>query len=418
MKIATFDTTKFDKVARILEMLARISRGQANRKGEWLYYSLLADSFRKVQRAKEEGKCVVAHTIFIPTELFFAMDIVPMYLEGIGEIMARMLGLEEAFATAKSAGFGNEICSGHRLLNAQAIKGWLPRPDAFVWSNQVCDVTAKTGDFLTKTYDRPGYYLDRPYRYSKDGERYFVQELQGLVRFLEELTGRKMDWHRLSEVMEQTRRSAEVFREICALRKNVPSPMRNQHLIEMILAQLLLSGSPELVNFYEVIRDETREALAKSKRDSTQEKYRLMTFFFYPSYLWKLLETMEIRYHAVVVTEPHLSEWADADIDPAKPLESLAGKAFALDDTGPLKGHFLDKVLREAREYSIDGALYWAHIGCRQTCPTIRIIKDALAKEDVPTLVIDCDLADSSYSSEEQMTAKLEQFFELLDENR
>ncbi len=219
----------------------------------------------------------------------------------------------------------------------------------------------------------------------------------------------------LAEVMEQTRRSTIVFREICELRKSVPSPMRSHHLIEMTLAQLLLSGTPELVNFYEVIRDEIKEEMQKPGRPP--ERYRLLNFFFYPSYLWKFLNAMEAKYRASMVAEPHLSLWADADIDPARPLESLANKAFALTDTGPLRG-VADMIANRPKNIRSDGALYWAHIGCRQTCATIKIIKDALLKEGVPTLVIDCDLADATIVSEEEITAKVEQFLELLDDRR
>jgi hypothetical protein len=150
-----------------------------------------------------------------------------------------------------------------------------------------------------------------------------------------------------------------------------------------------------------------------------QERYRLLTFFFYPAYLWKLLDVMQSEYGAVIVAEPHLLPWCEGEVDPTKPLESLARKAFALYDTGPLKPFFVDKVLKEAREHKAEGAIYWAHIGCRQTCTTTRILKDALLEEaGIPTLVVDCDLADPTYSSGEQMKDRLEEFFELLDERK
>lgn len=415
MKVTSIDDSKFERVVRVLEMLSRMCRNQSDRRGEWLYYSLLAGCFRKIQKAREEGRPVVGHTIFVPTELLYAMDIVPMYLEGTGEIMARMLGLEESFAAAKTAGFAGEICSGHRLLNAMACRGWLPRAGAFIWSNLVCDLTAKSGDYLTAVYDRPGLYLDRPYHDTPEGRRYYVRELERMTGFLEELTGRKMDPDRLTEAVENSRRAAEVFREICEMRKSVPSPMRSHHLIEMTLAQLLLSGTPELVDFYRVVRDELKEEMEKPERPP--ERYRLMNFFFYPSYLWKFLNTLETEYRASMVAEPHLSLWADAEIDPSRPLESLAAKAFALTDTGPLAG-VAESAVRQAKEYRADGALYWAHMGCRQTCATIKIIKDALLKEGIPTLVIDCDLADSTIVTEEEITARVEQFLELLDDRR
>ena len=418
MKVETVDTSKLDRVVAVMDGLAERRRAQLGTEGGSMYYDLIAGCFRRVRSAREEGKPLVAHTIFIPTELLFAMDVVPFYLEGMCEIIARVNGMEDTFSAAKSAGFASEICSGHRLVDGTVMKGWMPRPDAFVWSNLVCDLTLKTGDFLSALYDRPGYYLDRPYRHNEDGLRYYVRELEELVRFLEDLTGRKMDWDRLKEIMEYSRQSTELFREIGELRKLVPSPMRNQHMIEMILAQLLLSGSKELVDFYTAVRDEVRVAAEKGEGVIPEEKYRLLTFFFYPAYLWKLLDAIQNEYGAAIVTEPHLTPWADADIDPDRPLESLAGKAFALLDTGPLQP-FLDKVLKEAEEYRADGAIYWAHIGCRQTCATVRIIKDALMEQvGIPTLIIDCDLADPTYVSGKEMKDKLEEFFEMLDERR
>jgi benzoyl-CoA reductase/2-hydroxyglutaryl-CoA dehydratase subunit BcrC/BadD/HgdB len=418
MKVETFDTTKFDRVVRVLDMLTRMTKNQAERQGEYAYYSLFANCLREIQQAPRTGRKVVAHSIFIPTEFFFALDIVPLYLEAVGELMARLLGLEESFATARNAGFANEICSGHRLLNAQAVKGWLPRPDAFAWSNLVCDVTAKTGDFLAAVYDRPAIYLDRPYRHTTESERYYIEELKDLITFLEGIAGKKMEPARLREAMEYTRQSQVIFREINEMRKVRPSPMRNRHLIEMILAQNLLSGSPQLVKFYETVRDEVKAELARPVRDTSADKHRLISFFYYPSYMWSLLDTLEKRFGAVVVCEPHLWEWAEVEIDPAKPLESLARKAFALDDTGPLTDRFLPKVLKWAEEYQADGALYWAHIGCRQTCPTMRIIKDELQdKLGIPTLLIDCDLADSTYSREEDIVKRVEDYFEMLNDS-
>ncbi len=410
----TIDDARFDKAVEMLEGVAAHRRAQ----GGSMYYDLLANTLRNIQTARDEGKCIVAHTIMIPIELFYAMDIVPFYLEGLCEIIARTHGLEESFSAARSKGFASEICSIHRLVDAMAIQGWMPRPDAFVWSNQVCDLTTKTGDFLSKLYDRPGFYLDRPYTNSEKGVQYFVRELEELIAFLERLTGRKMDWDRLGEVMENTRRKTELFREICELRKAVPSPMKNQHVVEMSMTQDLASGSPELVAFYQSVRDEVKAAVEKGQGIVAEEKYRLLTFFYYPAHLWKLLNAMQTDFGAIIVAEPHLSTWCEGDIDPSKPLESLARKAFALYDTGPLQP-FVDKVVREAGEYRVDGAIYWAHIGCRQTCATIRILKDALMeKAGIPTLVIDCDFGDPTYAPGDLLRDKIEEFLELLDERR
>ena len=83
---------------------------------------------------------------------------------------------------------------------------------------------------------------------------------------------------------------------------------------------------------------------------------------------------------------------------------------------GPLDEPVLKDIIDCAEQYKVDGAVYWAFIGCRHTCATIRIFKDILTEIDVPMVTIDCDLVDPTINSEEEIRGKLEQFFELLED--
>jgi len=69
-----------------------------------------------------------------------------------------------------------------------------------------------------------------------------------------------------------------------------------------------------------------------------------------------------------------------------------------------------------ARDYKVDGAVYWAHIGCRHTCAAVKLIKDTLNEIDIPLLTIDCDIIDPTISPESEIREKMERFFELLDD--
>lgn len=71
-----------------------------------------------------------------------------------------------------------------------------------------------------------------------------------------------------------------------------------------------------------------------------------------------------------------------------------------------------------ARDYQAEGAVYFAHIGCRQAYALIRPMRDLLRDElDMSMVVIDCDIVDPSFSSGEEMQSKLEGFFEMLEDN-
>ena len=82
---------------------------------------------------------------------------------------------------------------------------------------------------------------------------------------------------------------------------------------------------------------------------------------------------------------------------------------------GPADEGMVPDIIQDAVEFKAQGAIYWAHIGCRTSCAMIRTVKDALReKVGIPTLVLDMDILDPSFVSDAQMKEKLEGFFETL----
>jgi benzoyl-CoA reductase/2-hydroxyglutaryl-CoA dehydratase subunit BcrC/BadD/HgdB len=84
---------------------------------------------------------------------------------------------------------------------------------------------------------------------------------------------------------------------------------------------------------------------------------------------------------------------------------------------GPLDERvILDKIASCAFEYDVDGAIYYAHIGCRQSASLIKLIKDTLNARGIPVLIMDSDIIDATITPEEELHKKLKQFFELLED--
>ena len=104
----------------------------------------------------------------------------------------------------------------------------------------------------------------------------------------------------------------------------------------------------------------------------------------------------------------------------SNPLESVAKKSFLIPESrgmyGPLMQQSLDEIVQSAKDYKVDGAIYWAFIGCRHTCATIKLVKDTLNEIDIPMLTLDCDLVDPTINPKEEIREKIERFFELLEE--
>ena len=423
MQVETFDATKMDHVITTLNSMHQHRVASPLNKSDELYYELLAKYYSDIRDAKQNGKFLVHHTVMLPTEILFAMDVVPSLIEPVAAAVVNLCNLwEEGLATAKAYGLAPEICSGHRLMIATAINGWLPRPDAIIWSNMACDNTAKSCDILARLWDRPGFYLDRGYDVSDRELAYFTRELEEMVAFLEDLTGRKMDDDRLVQAVKYSWELTELQREVEELRKTVPSPLRSRAGMFSHLISYYFSGTPEAVAFFRQLRDEAKTRAAQHVGFIKEEKYRLIMYFEPPVYGWKLVDWMERAHGAVLVMEPAFGQWGPGTFDANKPLESLAYKTFIRPTVRQMHGPvelLVEDMVKAAKEYSADGVISFCHVGCRQSSSCNRLLKDKIGEETgLPFFAVEHDIADPAFVSEEEMRDRIESFLEMIDERR
>ncbi len=414
--------SEVDLLIRTFRLLGRMNRVQPEaRSSQTLYYQMLAEYYTRIRNARQEGKLLAAHTVFFPTEILYAMDIVPMHTEMTTWLTALFLR-EQAELLAKGAelGLAPEICSPHRGVAGIFGLGAIPHPDVILWSNLICDNTAKSGELMMELSHSPGFFLDNPFQSSPGEINYLVGELEDMVHFLEEKSGRKMDWDRLSEMVARTDEEIELYREICQLRKAVPSPMSISGYLELLSADYMFPGQPEATQYLMQLRDELKTMVEQGRGAASPERFRLMTLFVPPMYLMSYLAGLFEELGAVSVVEPLFTRWSEGRLDPAKPLESVARKSFLIPERrsmyGPLSEQALQDITDGAEQYKIDGAIYWAFMGCRHTCATVKVIKETLSEVDVPMLTIDCDIVDPTINSEEEIRDKITQFFEMLED--
>jgi benzoyl-CoA reductase/2-hydroxyglutaryl-CoA dehydratase subunit BcrC/BadD/HgdB len=414
--------SKISSIVRACRLISRLNPPRPEfQKSETFYYKMLAHYYTRLLEAPEKGDFIAAHTVFFPAEILYAMDIVPMHTELTTWMIALFLGEQAEFLSAGAElGLAPEICSPHRgLAGAFHIKS-LPRPDVMLWSNLICDNTAKSGELVMKLNNCPGFFLDRPFQQTKEEMDYFINGLREMVTFLERQSGKKMNWDRLSEYVARMDEHIKLLREINELRKTVPSPFPFQNYLKLLSIDYMFPGQPEATEYLETLRDELISMVKKGQGAVSKERFRLMTLFIPPMYLMGYLEKISQDFGAVSVVEPLFTLWMEGGLDPSKPLESVAKKSFLIPESrsmyGPLTKQALDEVVQSAEDYKVDGAIYWAFIGCRHTCATIKLFKDLLNEIDVPMLTVDCDLVDPTIGSKEEFKEKFEHFFELLED--
>jgi benzoyl-CoA reductase/2-hydroxyglutaryl-CoA dehydratase subunit BcrC/BadD/HgdB len=416
---------KKNQIESLLRACRLVGRMNKNRPGgmksEQLYYQMLDKYFGNVLRAKQEGGFVAGHTVFFPVEILYAMGIYPLHNEVTTWTSALLLGNQADFLTAGAeAGLAAEICSPHRGLAGGYLRGLLPKPDAVLWSNLICDNTAKSGEYIMELTGCPGFFLDHPFDRSEREKSYLVEELKDLVEFLGKASGRKMDWDKLAQNVAEMDKQIKLQSEICELRKAVPSPFPTRRFLEFLTVDYMLASQPEETEYLVALRDELAEMVQQGRGAVSPERFRLMTFFIPPIYLIAFLESMSQEFGAVSVVEPLFTYWKYEPLDPSRPLESVVKKSYMIPESrtmyGPLGKDTLSDIVDCASQYKVDGAIYYAFIGCRHTCATIKMFKDVLNGMDIPVLTLDCDIVDPTINNQTEVRQKMEQFFELLED--
>lgn len=389
------------------------------------YFQMIVRNIDAAVHAHERGKFYVVHSTQFPNELFIAMDIEPLFNELYSTIVGIFSDDNQAFlGVSDELGFPCYNCSYYRTFYGMIEKGAWPKPDFVCYSSSPCDNTPKGQEMAAKAMGVPSFGMDRPYKlFTAQSQAYWRKEHESLIRFLEEQTGRKMDYDRLKEVVRLSYRSTEIYQEINELRKAIPSPVPAEAAFAPMAVYRSLIGTQECVDFLEQLRDELEERIAKGIGAVKQERFRYVCATSLPFFDYGLMSMMEQKYGAVNVMDllqlwREKAEWL---IDPEDPVGSLAYKVSlgpANSIHGP-KADQAEEVKQMALQYKADGVLYFNNLGCRHAAGAFRIVKDKIERElGIPWATIDCDMLDKSFTTNAKVSEQLDAFFERVEDSK
>ncbi len=432
----------------------------------WPY---VKEEYAAAHRAKAEGKPIVWSCAVLPKELYWAMDVHPVFPEHYAVItgMMRRGGSKDEnvekeavrFArVAESAGFSSYLCGyarssiGYTMLGdfEDAPLGGLPKPDMIISTSFVCDLRGKWLRYLAQKLDVPFYVLDVPERgcdmaliqpglrsallpfYNKirRGERdlfvspvadheldYTETQWRELIRFIEEVTGHKYDQDRFNEVMETSYRTNEIRLEILELRKARPAPMGVADGLSTMYPGLYTTGTQKAYDFYVRLRDELKARVAKNEGIIPNERFRLLWMGLAPWFNMSLFNYFE-KYGGVFVFEPIYNMVPFPPRTPENPIRELtirtmqqAGGIIAPN----MVGQAVSTMVNAAHEYQCAGAVLFYLITCRPVVyPTTEIARVLQEDFGIPSVPLECDLIDERTYSEAQTFARFDAFAEQL----
>lgn len=384
------------------------------------FWENLITHYKRARDAKVSGRPFVLSGMFVPSELFLAMDIGVIFAEYNSLMTAGGGDFFKYFDIAEGYGISNEICSPHRIAIGLALSKLVPRPDFIVGSATTCDQTLKLYQVLSEIYQCPLYIIDSAYGYDGKTLEYMKSEVRDLIKFLEEQTGQKLDYDRLKEVLKLSKTIYDYWEKNCGLRKTIPCPIGSRDTFKDWGVLMTGAGTPQAISYFENRYKEIKERVDKGIGAAREEKARIAWLYALPLFDMRIANWMQEEYGAVIVTDTFGMVSTDVELDPSDPIDFLAKKSwkggfvrmgYAAMDTS----HMADAMAELCAEFTADAAIVLAHWSCRQYCGTIKLLRDAItSKTGIPFLILDADLCDPRVVSSAQIREKLTEFFDTI----
>jgi benzoyl-CoA reductase/2-hydroxyglutaryl-CoA dehydratase subunit BcrC/BadD/HgdB len=405
--------------------------------------------YTRIQQAHERGEFVAWAMWGLPEEICYAMDVLPVLAENYGPVCAAKQIGPHFCEIAESDGFSMDICSYlrtglglakkmHELGEAppEAPYGGMGKPDMLIGNAQTCDGRFKWLQAVNRYVKAPyfGYDIqDVPYGWDVNDpelKKHFVDhyyaQLKRLVAFMEKVTGKKLDKHRLSEALQNWMKVQKLFYDAVQLRRHHPNPLPAQDSATIAFPNLHMKCWPETIVFYQRLYDELKYRVEHNLSSLPEEKYRLMWHLIMPWYYIGLYNWLEQEFGATTICPTYEGGEVPPEdiIDYDFPLESIARKMYAgrwaVNALGSHRRLAIGNIERSVLDYDIDGVIGMLVASCRPTSnlyDTWRRITDSLKEKgiSIPTLGIEADMVDARTYSDALVKDQIRAFMETVD---
>ena len=378
-----------------------------------------------------------------------AMDVIAVYPENYGTVCAAMGAAQDYLGRSEAEGFPTHLCGYARNcigytarmielgdIPPEAPMGGMAKPTFLMSSGGFCDARYKWFQALRRYWDVPVWVLEFPHPGVKEAAmegafeniiKYMVEELKAFVDFLERLLGKKMDWDRLSEALDNQEKVFRVWWETNELRKAVPCPMNARDFWTCMVPCYYLSGEKETLDAYRAVYDEVKARVDGGIGAVAEEKYRLMFAELPPWHSLGFFDKLAERGWNFVIESMGYHPPPPIDMTRVTdPLERVARFTFGYYASGYMNAPLGERsavgaqpYLNWAREYKLDGILLHPLLTCRTaTFWLTHAANVAMERIRVPSLFVEGDIVDLTVFNEAQALSQAEAFEETMEHYR
>ncbi|MDY6045183.1 MAG: 2-hydroxyacyl-CoA dehydratase family protein [Peptoniphilus sp.] len=358
-----------------------------------------------VRKVFERPESVALVNIFMPCEIFQAMDIVPMCAELFSGFI-NGTHCERVFVeAAEREGISETYCSYHKTMIGTAYMDLLKPPKAIVNTSFVCDANNLTFKEAAAHFDVPHYYIEVPTEQSEESVAYVAHQLKEVVQLLEEVTGRRMDEEKLKRAVGRSAETVDLFKKILEQKKTKYLP--GDVTSEMYEACMIHNGMGT-----EACYDYAKTLLRDFEGAEAFEGTKILWLHTIPNWQEPVRALFNFNERCQIITcDMNFDNLVE--MDPKKPYESMARRLIYSNwNTGRSR---VQSAIDMAKALDVDGAICFCQWGCKEVMGLSGLFKEHFEREGIPALILDGDGADRRNASDGQTSTRLNAFMEMLE---
>lgn len=370
-------------------------------------------------QAKKDGKPIAYITAFTPVEILRAMDIVCMYPESYAVVCSASGKAQEMIHSSSLGHFAEDLCS-YSLIGLGAAEypklpyGGIPEPDLLIATNNQCGTLLLWFQWLAQKKKIPLFMIDYPAPddTADNAQAYIIKQYTSLIEFITEHTGHSLNREVLSEQIGHSQKTCDLWERIHDLNKKSPLRVSVTNLVNALFPIVVAKGTKSACDYYQALLDE----YAQLQELATGGALRLLWHGYPMWFLGKKFPRGFDDEFQIVLNDYTL--WWNLDYGGfSDPMRSLARAYSSTYLNRPLEQK-VNWIRSLASEYTVDGVICHANRSCRRALADIAPVRKMLSQMNIPSVIIESDMANPAFYSNEQVMLRIESFKEVLAAGR
>ncbi len=363
---------------------------------------------------------ILTQAYMLPKEVLIAMDLENVVSELPGTILAKLdqyTGVRYLDA-AENAGLPSDTCGLPRMTTGVSLLGEIPMAKCIVCSNLPCDGGFSSYETIQeKLGNVPIYRMSASYDFRNDDAiEPFVEDLKGMIKFLQDNTGHTMDWNKLKDACENYNEMVEYEIERWELAKLDDAPICNDAIaLPHLWSFNCISGLPETTKHHKRLTEIAKKDYKKGKICFPNFRYRTIVWNPWPASYGHLPGWLERCWGIGSMMD--LDTYGDMSyIDTSSVDLMLQGLSkrymwatMSRHTRGPAE-NMLGDLARVIKDYKVDFMLLPAHVGCKNSMSLEAAMRDTCKQNGVPMCTFRYEFLDSRVTSRQGIRNQINKF--------